>query len=511
MTSKLSKTVAAIVLAAIIGVFLFSALHFNCRDTSGLSEDSCAYVLLGRSLAEGQGYRSLWIDGAPFHVKFPPVLPAMLATLQVLGGGLCLAFYGMVVLAGAALFFIYRLLRPAERGLALTVVLLVASNGLFYKYSRMIAAEMPFFVFSLAALWLGSRVIRREKSSVCLETCFVLFVALAFLTRVIGLALVPAWIIALFYNERLKGKKEPPQSVWRFLTAVMFPVGLWGAWLCIFTTHMTENYWGGFLAVADPFHYGAGALSLADIFIRTAKGFYAIIFYAIPRALLNTGFGSRNVLALAASGLFFLGWFKRWKKERSYLESYTAVYLVLVALAPAAAKVSDRFIVPILPLLFYYFLEGLRAPFEMIKGNGQLLRWLFVALFGMFLTGYFFHAPLASRIRLPGEVGQVARNDVYSWVKANTPRDAVFISAKQTAFYFYTGRRMARYSATAYDQKELDILLREGRAGYVFCDEDDPVSVHMCGPLILQEQGLLKIVYDQGGKKVFRVGKGKTE
>lgn len=55
------------------------ALRLSALFATGAYNDDGVYVVLGRSLAAGSGYRMIHLVGAPVAVKFPPGLPAILA------------------------------------------------------------------------------------------------------------------------------------------------------------------------------------------------------------------------------------------------------------------------------------------------------------------------------------------------------------------------------------------------------------------------------------------------
>jgi len=50
----------------------------------GIWHDDGVYVLLGRSLAEGDGLRYVGIPGAPLAPKFPPLYPLLLGLVWLL-------------------------------------------------------------------------------------------------------------------------------------------------------------------------------------------------------------------------------------------------------------------------------------------------------------------------------------------------------------------------------------------------------------------------------------------
>src|SRR4029453_9699302 len=45
----------------------------------GRLDDCVVYLSVGKSIAEGHGYRSAQLVGTPVHAKFPPLLPAIYA------------------------------------------------------------------------------------------------------------------------------------------------------------------------------------------------------------------------------------------------------------------------------------------------------------------------------------------------------------------------------------------------------------------------------------------------
>jgi hypothetical protein len=95
----------------------------------GAFDDDGVYVALGKALANGAGYRSIHLAGAPVHEKYPPGLPAILALLWRATGSL----YGVQAI-----------------GTALSTAAAAAAGGLFWWYARsclrLPAAPAAFFV-----------------------------------------------------------------------------------------------------------------------------------------------------------------------------------------------------------------------------------------------------------------------------------------------------------------------------------------------------------------------------
>ena len=61
------------VFAAIVAAYLL--LRSSALFLVGAFNDDGAYVMLGKSLADGTGYRLMYLVGAPVAVKFPPRSP----------------------------------------------------------------------------------------------------------------------------------------------------------------------------------------------------------------------------------------------------------------------------------------------------------------------------------------------------------------------------------------------------------------------------------------------------
>ena len=71
------------------------------------ANDDAMYVLLSRSLREG-GYHSIHLVDAPIHTKYPPLFPALLATVTTVTGESIDAFVAMniaLAVTGLALIF----------------------------------------------------------------------------------------------------------------------------------------------------------------------------------------------------------------------------------------------------------------------------------------------------------------------------------------------------------------------------------------------------------------------
>src|SRR5574341_139109 len=74
------------VAAAVVAVYLL--LRGSALFLVGAYNDDGAYVMLGKSIADGTGYHLTYLVGSPVAVKYPPGLPGLLAIPWAWGGTL---------------------------------------------------------------------------------------------------------------------------------------------------------------------------------------------------------------------------------------------------------------------------------------------------------------------------------------------------------------------------------------------------------------------------------------
>jgi 4-amino-4-deoxy-L-arabinose transferase-like glycosyltransferase len=132
---------------------VLSVLLFDPKPTT--SGDNARYLMLGKSLAEGKGYRDLYLPDAPVHTQYPPGFPLILAAITLVSGGVnVLAAKLFVVLTGiGAMFFIYRLGELIFRDKASPVMVLFASVPALVVNNHWILSEVPFLLLLAATLY----------------------------------------------------------------------------------------------------------------------------------------------------------------------------------------------------------------------------------------------------------------------------------------------------------------------------------------------------------------------
>lgn len=150
---------AALVALALAAFYL--VLRTSPSLAAGAFNDDGVYLALGKALADGEGYRSVYAVGEPVHAKYPPALPVVYAGLWALLGSLGAVHEGALLLSlvttAAAAGVLWWLAR-ARIGLGIPTALLFVLGPFLLEGSVQyfnLAISEPFFLL----LWASSLVL----------------------------------------------------------------------------------------------------------------------------------------------------------------------------------------------------------------------------------------------------------------------------------------------------------------------------------------------------------------
>lgn len=229
----------------------------------GIWHDDGVYVLLGKSLSEGEGLRYLGVPGTPLAPKFPPLYPLALALVWVVApsfpenagflGGLNLLF----VSGAGGLFLAY-----LRKGLGLPLSMAVAIGFLtflsppLWRVVMVPLSEPLFLLLLVAALWAGVRM-ERERGWIPVAL-FLLAGGLAYYTRSVGVAILLGGVGSLALKRRIRA------ALGAFLgtLTLVLPWILWSRWAARALPESLRDIlgsYGGWLVgemFPDPLAYG---------------------------------------------------------------------------------------------------------------------------------------------------------------------------------------------------------------------------------------------------------------
>ena len=423
---------AGVAVATVVAVNLSSALV-------GIFYDDGIYLALARSLAEGHGYRLLYLPGAPGAVHYPFLYPAFLAALWTLDpsfpGNVALFQAANALLLGtfAALAVLYLDGRFTRRTWRLALLVTAATTVLpLVTVATVLFSEPLFLVLFVAACWAGdaARTVEDRHRAWALAAVAGLLAGGAALTRTLGVVVVAAVPLALLLVRR-------PRAAGIALVAGGACLAPWLLWVArhradldpalisgygTYTDLLAQAGW----ATVSPAGAGDVARPLAAVALAPLHGWLRYCFGVPALAILVAGFGPllRNAPVLAWS-----------------LAGYFAIVLVW-PFGP------DRFLWAAWPFLAVAFLAGadlLAARAATHAGRATAVaRWAVAATVVAVVGGFAFYQV---RGYARGDATRLQRGisetlvPVLPWIRSATPPGAVLAGEDEALLWLYTGRR----------------------------------------------------------------------
>jgi hypothetical protein len=443
--------------AAPLAALVILAIGLAIIDTLpvGVALDDAMYVILGKSLATGQGYRWLNLPGAPPATHFPPGYPALLAVLwrafpNFPGNVLVFKAANAVLLAiaGAAtvVFARRRFDFSPLAALALSLAGCAVIPVLFL--STAVLSEPVFLAILIPILLFAERVVEGERRATDLIAIGVL-AGLATLVRTHGIALVGGLALALVVRPPASAPRDDrfASFVPRLKDAgvvlacaafVMLPWQLWVRANQGFVPEPMRGLYESYSSWMTRALQGEGVSVLWRTSVRTSNeiaGMFAVL--ATPLAFA----WARLLTLLALAALLVAGVRRSWRTAPT-TTLFLVVYSAIVVVWPYA---PTRFVWGIWPLFVLVFVLGAvevkswvpRRPGAEVPRALLLACSLFVAAgYARYnIRGYRNHWwSTASRTQAAN------LRPVIVWARSRSRPQDVIASTVEPAIYLYSGR-----------------------------------------------------------------------
>ncbi len=438
----------------IISAF-FGLLRFNSLQL-GTSYDDAHYIILAESLSSGQGYELINFPRPQIERAFPPGWPMLLAPLAFLfPGNYTVLKLLSLVLWLASIFLMYRIFSKRIQSPHLEIITgLAALNPLLVGTSVTVMAESAYLFFSLLALNVFD--IWKEKAGSKKDWLIVFVAVLALYTqliRTIGIALVIAVVLYLLLTRR-----------WRevgIATSVVIAGALLQMWLnlrnggSVVSAGYESQVFSGSIAekVGQMWWNALGyfnetlAGSLIAIFGARVSDFWGNYGLEFLPALMNIIILLLVVIGLAVS-----------IKKFHVMDIYVVVYVlgILAFWNPQVGSVKARFLIPIIPFLYFYLVQGIDRTKEKITRNrinsGRRVEaglFIFIALTLIIRNVQNWQNPVINQMT---DISIGA-----SWVAENAPPDSIVMVNEPVPAYVHVQRKTIGYPTNGQDlEKYLD-------------------------------------------------------
>lgn len=505
MLTKIKNNMIIIVLIVI--VFFICALYIaTISPYWKIMPDSAVYVLSARSLSMGEGYK---IDGKPVAI-FPPVTSLIFSIFILLFPNNYVPLNSASTLFILISLYMFFILFKEKIGAvkSLMVVLLSSGSVFLFQQSTLLLSEPFYMFFSILTLAMAENTIKdNSRLSYFLLGAVAL---IACMTRIAGLALVPAIIV---YFLIITPRKDVKSGI--MITAIVLmviaAVSLWEYRSSLLGGSYLQLFFQNEVWVEE-----SGVISLPGL----AKRFLANLLnkYGDIGVILTNGIFKNIVLIyrflyLSALSLFSLGLTVSVIKRLTAVNIYIVTYLFFMALSPGINVI--RYSMPILPFLFYFMLVGLEYIIEKVRilARPIMIKAVYLVI-GVYIFCYLGYAAIFMVKNIPAEhhspfgaypVKYSSNYDIQRlamWLKDNSdPGDAcisrypriINIFAKRKIYYFPFSR----------DPGKLFKLIKEEQIKYVLVDKTDEKVRAFLLQAIKDYPGRFKLVKDETSASLY--------
>ncbi len=437
---------------------------------AGMMGDDAWYVMLAKALAEGQGYQLINSPVAGILPGYPPGFPALLSLVFQIRPSFpenvwLLKSLSIVAMSGVTwlTYFHLHTQRQLPRHLSACAAAAVATTpALVFLATSTVMSECVFMLAQLAAVVVAHRAVSDSRAH---EWRWLvgaaLIAAAAVLIRSAGVAVVAA-VLLLLMRQRLWKRAAGFAAV---VALCLVP------WLAYARAHrptpaQQDIHRGSIVyGYADQFWMrwagspSSGRITTAEISDRVARNTIDVFGRSIGGIFASSMLrgpeeSGEEVLSLGANvGWTFVGmgtpanvflsftlsavvvWgFVRTARRKATVAEY--VVLISLALTLVWPFYTFRFVLPLGPFLYFYFVQGVRVTLP-------VARIVLLTLVGLNLYD---HAGYLLRARSnPERVDWIARftevDSTLTWMRSHLDRDATIAATNPALVHLRTGHK----------------------------------------------------------------------
>jgi 4-amino-4-deoxy-L-arabinose transferase-like glycosyltransferase len=496
--------------------------------------DNAHYMIVGKALATGQGLTDiLFPDNPPF--KYPlPVLPLLLAPSIYFFDYALLPMKIVIAVIGVGVVYLtYRLFKPILGEVpALLLTLLVGVSPQIVSFSHQIMAEIPYLFFSLLAVLILEKYFAAQQGVSVLGGSAAVVLSITCLTKTIGLALVMAALLYLLCEPSLKSTKNYQKA---FLLLVV--VGL--MWTLINIAILSELAYVRELVSRSPYTDHAEPAAVKDLMQRIFKNLRAYTTFLPETLVYSTYRISLPFVALGSVLILLVGFvFCVWTR-RTVAEYYMAFYfLLLLVYEPSNSGNMQRYLVPLIPFILYYFVQGVyqlkiglleygsritsrvtvRSLSPVVRDRMRsVATGLQMATVSALILVNLTETIQASIAKTEPEMFDYYRfapwkeyKQLALWTKQHTPQDALIMTRLVYIFHLWSQRKVVAYPKgnVRQDAQEIWQAVYKTKADYLIVDTfvDERTSTYdSLSDIIKNHPDQFSFSHQEGPHRIYRI------
>ncbi len=486
--------------------------------------DSATYIMLGKSLISGHGFKYMGIP----HTKYPFMFPLMLSPIiGLFGRNFFLMRLLIVLMALGSIGFTFWLFRRNFGwvfGMGV-MVMTAASFPLMFESTRVLS-DIPYMFLSMLSLVFIGRYARDERWSSKSGYISAILILLSFLTRYIGMALFAGAVIYLLLGSRgalsVRFKKAVlisiifliPASLWMIRAEVLRRIDPPPSGLREFLSYEKE------LVVVSANDPHSQTVRLGDLVRRVNQN--ARYYQDLAADIVSGRNVSSKTLIWVITIVLLCGFIYCLIKHRTAIEYYVFFY-VLVYIVWTSVQ-GHRFLVPIIPFIFYYLIRALWLITDSFsffakkmgasEANWDRYRTLSNQIILAVLVVLVIYLNFISDVNIirnerkkPYYTGSTANLlDTANWIKNNTPPDAVIAADRAPSVYMLSDRRTFTFPWVS-DIDEVMVSMRKNGIDYVIYTPWGYALKYLSPALEERADSFLK-VYESGNCIVYELAEG---
>lgn len=465
-SNRFIKLLPYFILLAVCFSFIYPYIYDKKLSAGG---DSISYYILGKSIAQGDGYTNIHTPNQEAHTHFPPGYPLLISGFMKLGINdvdQIKTINGILLLISSIVLFLILLKLEVKKWIAFASSLAVLLNYHLLSYGNIMMSEIPFLLFSLLTLLFFINSYEEKKPlrhySIYLV---ILFSAYAYHIRTAGVVLILSLLITLLSRKK-----------WLYSITYIGGVVLLSIPWYIRNSQLGTGSYIKQLSMVNPYRVEMGYIGVGDFFTRIYENFLRYLGKEIPNSIFNLELSHKTpielshmligigIVAVAIFGIIKI------KKHKWLIIWYLAGTFGLVLLWPKVWY-GIRFMLPVVPLLLFLFIYGgyhiIALAVKTLITSKPLNPIFSIALCAMFIPNV---TNLHEKASFVFNQDYQAYMDLGKWIDRNLPENANISCRKPTLLYLYANRSVSRFPDSPDYNDVLDNFV-ENKINFVIVDE----------------------------------------
>ena len=475
--------------------------------------DQTQYILLGKSISSGLGYTEIWFPNNNIRTQFPFLYPVILSPLIYLFGyNFCMIKLLNLVFAILSMIVVYFLLKSQTNNLiVVSILILTGISCRFIYYILHAYSDISYLLFSLLSLFFIQKYYKENKIYLITSIFTSFFILCAYFTRSIGATLIITVIIYLFFERQDKPKISLQiKKIIILISIISIPIILWSFWNWNYSLRKIKgfSYLSSYLFMQDPFNINI-QLRLFEVVLRNI---YAYIFYAFPSIITGIEFQYRIYVNFFITSVFFSGFVYCLLRKRCIFEYYVIIYMLSLLFYSWSSMSGIRFIVPLIPFIFYYFIIGCMQIFKFIRIRSFKFNPIIVVILLLIFSNIINLVPFINKKKYR-DYSEKQVEDFFviaKWVKNNTDRNKIFAGINPSDIYLYFDRKSVYIPSSLITSDKLVTYIIENKIDYFFYSSlYSLVTVNFFKPVITQKINGIKFseVYRKNKDVIYKISK----